>query len=1032
MATWRAVFWLVVPILAFTPFACPGADPRATNQPLDTQPNAPPLTPPETARAAFNAPPGFRVDLFAAEPLVRQPIAFTTDTRGRLWVAENYTYAERPLFLDQRHRDRIIILDDNDGDGRADTQKVFWDQAVQLTSVEMGSGGVWVLCPPQLLFLPDRDGNDRFDGEAEIALDGFTLGIANRHNFANGLKWGPDGWLYGRNGISNVGYVGPPATPSSQRVEIGPGIWRYHPRLKKVEMVCTGTTNPWGHDWDDHGELFFINTVIGHLWHGVPGAHFKRMFGADSNPNVYQLLDQTADHVHWDTNEAWHDAKKRLSKTTDQAGGGHAHSGLMCYLGDNWPPEYRNRLLTLNFHGRRVNQERLQRRGSSYVGKHEADILHTSDIYFRGIDLLYGADGGVYIADWSDVGECHENDGVHRNSGRIFKVTHTGKSESKSKRPQAVDIGHLTNQELVELQIHENEWFVRQARRVLRERADAGQSMTEVHAALRRQFAAHTAPHRQLRALWALYVTGGTNVDWLKEILQSESEYLRAWAIRLLVDNLEPSRQTDVAARLRQQVIAERSSLVQLYLASSLQRFTGDNRLQLADALVARAELAEDKVIPLLLWYGLEPAVAENPSRAVIWAVQARLPLVRRFTARRITQDLARKPEAVEKLVAALSEVSDMHTQRDVLQGMNDALRGWRRATAPMAWTIVREKLRASQDNTLQQCLRELSVVFGDGRALGELRALAASPQADMGIRKAAVRTLAEARADGLLPLFVKLLTEHDLAPEVVRAMAVLDDPHMHRELLAHYPKLYLPAREEAITTLSARPATAKALLEAVNVGTVERGQIPVYQIRQIQGFTDTRIQELLKKLWPELRPIQAEKKTRIEDLKRRLVNIKDADLPAGRVLWEHNCVKCHMLYGKGGNIGPDLTGAQRSNLDYLLENIVDPSATLAANYRMTTMALTDGRVVQGLVLRKTDAVWEVQTPTDKITLPTSDIEQTRDAELSLMPEGLLDLLKPHELRDLFGYLMSARQVPLPANYMPTTSVSPALEPGKK
>ncbi|OYW17521.1 MAG: hypothetical protein B7Z55_12375, partial [Planctomycetales bacterium 12-60-4] len=167
--------------------------------------------------------------------------------------------------------------------------------------------------------------------------------------------------LYGRVGITAPGKIGVPGTPPEQRVDVGPSIWRFHPVTKAVEEVCTGTTNPWGHDWDEHGELFFINTVIGHLWHVVPGAHYRRMFGADRNPYVYQVIEQTADHFHWDTAEAWNEAKKGVSASTSEAGGGHAHDGMMIYQGDNWPAEYRGKVFTLNMHGYRVNVDRLER-----------------------------------------------------------------------------------------------------------------------------------------------------------------------------------------------------------------------------------------------------------------------------------------------------------------------------------------------------------------------------------------------------------------------------------------------------------------------------------------------------------------------------------------------------------------------------------------------------------------------------------------------------------------------------------------------
>ncbi len=237
----------------------------------------------DKAAAAFRVPEGFHVGVFAAEPDVRNPIAAAWDARGRLWIAENYTYAERARKFDLSLRDRVLILEDRDHDGKFDRRTVFTNGPLRLTSVEVGLGGVWLICPPQFLFIPDRNGDDRPDGPAEVVLDGLTLPNENYHNMANGLRWGPDGWLYGRCGASSPGSVGPPGTPMDRRVPLHGGFWRYHPGRKTFEVIAHGTTNPWGHDWNDLGEAFFINTVNGHLWHAVAGMHFVRPHTIDPN-----------------------------------------------------------------------------------------------------------------------------------------------------------------------------------------------------------------------------------------------------------------------------------------------------------------------------------------------------------------------------------------------------------------------------------------------------------------------------------------------------------------------------------------------------------------------------------------------------------------------------------------------------------------------------------------------------------------------------------------------------------------------------
>ncbi|MCA9205138.1 MAG: dehydrogenase, partial [Planctomycetales bacterium] len=234
--------------------------------------------PAEEAAGRMQVPPGFHVGTFASEPDVQNPIAMTWDARGRLWIAENYTYAERSQRFDLTLRDRVIILADNDGDGTSDRRTVFTDQVQMLTGLEVGRGGVWLMCPPQLLFIPDADHDDVPDGPAQVVLDGFEVAKDNYHNFANGLRWGPDGWLYGRCGGSCPGRVGRPGTPDEHRVALEGGIWRVHPVTSHFEVLTHGTTNPWGHDWNQWGECFFINTVNGHLWHLIPGAHLDRPF----------------------------------------------------------------------------------------------------------------------------------------------------------------------------------------------------------------------------------------------------------------------------------------------------------------------------------------------------------------------------------------------------------------------------------------------------------------------------------------------------------------------------------------------------------------------------------------------------------------------------------------------------------------------------------------------------------------------------------------------------------------------------------
>ena len=582
-------------------------------------------TPPQEALKKITVPEGFKVTLFAAEPQVHQPIGMAIDDRGRLWVAECYSYKEWQT--EEQGADRILIFEDKDNDGEYDTRKVFMDGLNNLSSIEIGFGGVWALCAPHLLFIPDANEDDKPDKPPLVKLEGWTLNA--RHNIVNGLTWGPDGWLYGCHGIVDESKVGVPGSPVEDRPPINCGIWRYHPKSELYEPVCHGTTNPWGLDFDEYGEAFFVNCVIGHLWHMIPGAHYKRMYGKDYMPHSYELIDSHSNHLHWGGGD-W-----RLSRTGEgvhnTAGGGHAHCGLMIYYGDSWPDSYRGKVYMNNIHGYRLNVDILKPEGSGYEAEHGKDFFFANDKWFRGVALKYGPDGGVYVLDWTDLGECHDNDGVHRSSGRIYKIAY-----GEPRKLPALQINTATNEQLLDWLSHKNKWYVRHAQRVLQERATGGQDLSEVQTTLEDWFLnSKTSPER-LQAFWTLYVIGALDEADLIDLLEHEDEHVRAWSVRLLSDDGELSQ--DARSRLATMAPGEPSAKVRLNLASALQRMPAADRVPLAAGLLSHEEDVEDHNLPLMIWYGIEPTVAADKTAAVKLLTVTKIPLVRQFIAKRLAE----------------------------------------------------------------------------------------------------------------------------------------------------------------------------------------------------------------------------------------------------------------------------------------------------------------------------------------------------------------------------------------------------------
>lgn len=979
----------------------------------DTQnPDDRPPTPAESL-AKITVPEGFRVTLFAAEPDVRQPIDMKFDERGRLWVAECYSY-DGTHFVEGVD-DRILILEDTDRDGRFDKRKVFWDKANRLTSLEFAPGGLFVLNAGELQFVPDANGDDKPDGKPLTLLDGFdTYDVG--HNIVSGLIWGPDGWIYGRHGIKATSRPGPPDVPPQDRIEINCGIWRYHPRTRAVEAVVHGTTNPWGLDFNSDGELFFTNNVIGHLWYVIPGAHYKRMYGEDFNPHLYELIDQTADHYHWDNSQKWTDSRDAAG-VHGELGGGHSHCGGMIYLGDNFPEEYRGRMFMCNTHGRRLNEDKLVRVGSGYVGRHEPDFFFANNPWFRGVSLLYGPDGAVYVSDWCDFGECHDHDGIHRSSGRIYRVSYG----EPTPEPRKFDLSHLSPHDLAVLHGRENEWYVRTARRLLIERQWRGDDIEPAVRGLMRTMVESHDPQESLKAVFTLAALGRVDDPMLEFLLSQRhpaddhlAEHHRAWGLKLLAEYRADARRYDNL--LLDMAETDPSALVRLRLVSICPALPESLQWSILQTIAKRTDEANDPNLPLMVWYRMESLMSENPDRALILLDEKIDSMLYRFIARRVTSDLETKPKYVNLLAATLSRQTDSEVQRQILSGMTEALRGWRKATPPSAWAIAADSLRNSDSEQIRELTQELSLVFGDGRAMDDLRKVAADSSESPEARRRAIRLLNQSQAKNLLPLLLKLLPDRITTPAVLECLADHDDPRVAEQIINRYRSFPPEWKRIAVDTLTSRVSFARKLLEAVARGRIDRGDITADQARQIGNLGDAGLAELLGKVWGTLRQTPAEKQAMIADWKEELTpdELKHADASHGRALFAKTCAKCHTLYGEGEKIAPDLTGSNRDNLDYLLGNIIDPSGAVPQTFKVSVVALQDGRVLTGVLGRDDGTTVDIQTAKEKVTVLKSDIAAVKPSDLSLMPDGLLKDLSKADVRDLIGYLQSRRQVPLP------------------
>lgn len=378
-----------------------------------------------------------------------------------------------------------------------------------------------------------------------------------------------------------------------------------------------------------------------------------------------------------------------------------------------------------------------------------------------------------------------------------------------------------------------------------------------------------------------------------------------------------------------------------------------------------------------------------------------------------MAQEPAPSPLAV--LVKTLAKIENPSVQINILKGMNASLKGKRDLAVPEGWDELYAKLKTSPDADVRQQAQALAATFGGGAALEEMRKTLADPKATPDARKAALESLVAAKDPAALPILLDLLKESgSLRAPALRALAGFDDPRIVPALLGGYAAFDSTEKRDVLNTLLARPATARALLAAVDAKTVDRAAITAPLARQLQAFKDAEIDAWMTKYWGAVRTSSADKQAQIAKMKEFLTTdlILKADASRGRALFSQTCGVCHVMFGVGGKVGPELPGSFE-DIDYLLQNIVDPNALIGKDYQQTFVTLKDGQTVSGIVAGDDASTVTLKTLGDTLTLQRPDIVEMKVSEQSMMPEGLIATLDEESVRDLFAYLRQRQQVPM-------------------
>ncbi|HEY1187565.1 MAG TPA: PVC-type heme-binding CxxCH protein, partial [Gemmata sp.] len=903
--------------------------------------------------------------------------------------------------------DKILIFEDTDGDGKFDKRTVFFEGLNLVSGIEVGFGGVWVGAAPYFLFIPHDEKTDKPAGEPKILLDGW--GYQDTHETLNSFIWGPDGWLYGCHGVFTHSNVGKPGAPDAERQRINAGIWRYHPTRHVFEVFARGTSNPWGLDYNANGDFFIEACVIPHMWHIIQGARYQRQAGTDFNPYTYGEIGTIAVHRHY-AGPTPHSGNGR----SDSVGGGHAHAGLLCYQGGAWPKEYNGKLFMGNLHGHRLNVDVITPKGSGYVADRNPDFLLTNDKWAIPLALKSGPDGNVYLLDWYDQQICHltQPEKWDRTNGRIYKISY-----KDSKPVKGLDLSKATTRELIEYQTHPNVWYANTARRLLQERFAKGSlDFFTANGLPRADELAfkHADAAVRLRGLWLFLAHGQITGDRVKKWLADPSPAVRAWAIRAAADT--GWKPTALAPQLAELAAKDGSAVVRREIASALAALPTESRRPVLAALLAHAEDAADHNLPYLYWYALEPLCAEDPAKALKLAFEGKIPFVAQSAARRV--GALGTPEALGLLTKSLAGAKTDAERVAYFRGLQEGARGKRALPMPKDWSAAFEALMKSPDGAVRQQALGLAAVFGDKGALTTLRKVLADTKADSAARLAALTALVDAKDADTVPLLQAALADKELRGAALRSLAVFDDAKTPAAILSNYAAFTLSEKRDAVATLAARPKFAKELMSAIAAKKLPAADVPAEIVRQLRGYEDAALNKQIADFWGVVRESPAERKKLIAEWKIKLTKaaMPAGDVNLGRTVFAKTCQQCHTLYGVGGKVGPEITGANRSNIDYLLENILDPSAVIPKEYAATRLVLADDRVVTGIVKGEANGLLTVVTDRETLSIPVADVASRKPSELSMMPDDILKQTGEHEFRSLIAYLQTTSQVPLLAN----------------
>lgn len=1016
-------------LLVFLALTAPSFAQRLEIPRRHEKPPGPPLSAEEAVKKMV-VPQGFSVEIVAKEPDVVNPVGMAIDEKGRFWITESFEYPRREP---GPGKDHIKVLEDTDGDGVVDKTTIFAEGLNIPSGIAVGYGGVWVANSPDILFMQDTDGDLKAD-KIETVVTGF--GRDDTHELPNSLTWGPDGWLYGLNGVfnyCNVKYspTNPNYDPKHPGFKFTCAMFRIHPRTREFQIFAEGTSNPWGIAFNGDGEAFISACVIDHLWHIVESAYYIRQ-GGPYPPHTWPMR-SIVDHKHQKA----------------------AYCGITWFDSEAYPEEYRNVLYMGNIHGGCINADIAERSGATYKGRphpgfpapkgafeHDtvakigegndaklADFLTANDAWFMPVVQKVGPDGCLYLLDWYDRYHCYQDAnadpaGIEREKGRLYRVVYQGHQNKK-----AADLGAKSDDELIALLDDTNVYNRTTAQRLLQERLTTSLAKKLVGVVIDEATSDRQRTHALFSAL--AHLKFSELFQEVKRMPVSIKTKIEPWLVRRTMDDPRWAARMSVTIESQQDQLDQHlSGYDQRKLA---QAAIGAGKFPQNVPFASRFLLAilkhsdNDPMLSHLVWQNLVSRILEAPDDfATVLSHQLKgqgdelsVLLSRSIALLSSTQV---DGHLLGNLLADVVRAAGVPTEvkRDCLQVVSQALRQGQLSGVQRRSLLASLVMKTSDEGAVQSSLISVLALLGDLESMQVVIKTFNETGRQPSERIEALQVLVAAKAPHIISNVGDAIGGNSVSKEfriaVIEAISGVNDPEIGDFLIDNYPTWESDVQPRVIEVLTQRDTWSVALLQEIEARKIDKEAVNLNQLKRVASFKNEELQKLVAKVYGQIRADRRSDRQHVINFHRDFLNGTPGDPHKGVAIFKKVCAQCHKMYGDGAEVGPDITRNGRNNWDQLLQNVFDPSAVIGPGYQARQLATDDGRILTGLPVEESDQRVVLKIQGGKLeTIPRDKIEAYKVSEVSMMPEDLEKQLKPQELADLFAYLALDRPPSDPA-----------------